>query len=107
MLVGSEVRRVAVVGGSRIPFARAHGAYARVGNQDMLTAAFKAVVGRFGLRGEVLGDAMAGAVMKHHHQWNLVRECVLGSGLDARTPDHQQDRARPDRLRARRRRGHG
>ena len=93
MLVGSEVRRVAVVGGSRIPFARAHGAYARVGNQDMLTAAFKAVVGRFGLRGEVLGDAMAGAVMKHHHQWNLVRECVLGSGLDARTPGLDLQRA--------------
>ena len=49
MLVGSQVRRVAVVGGSRIPFARAHGAYARVGNQEMLTAAFKAVVERFGL----------------------------------------------------------
>ena len=47
MLVGSQVRRVAVIGGSRIPFARAHGAYARVGNQEMLTAAFKAVVGPF------------------------------------------------------------
>ena len=62
MLVGSRVRRVAIVGGSRIPFARAHGAYARVGNQEMLTASFKALVDRFGLRGELfprVADAYA------------------------------------------------
>jgi len=39
MLVGTQIRKVAIVGGSRIPFARAHGAYARLGNQQMLTAA--------------------------------------------------------------------
>jgi acetyl-CoA C-acetyltransferase len=33
MLVGSSPRRVAVIGGARIPFARAQGAYASVGNQ--------------------------------------------------------------------------
>jgi acetyl-CoA C-acetyltransferase len=93
MLVGSQVRRVAVIGGSRIPFARAHGAYARVGNQEMLTAAFKAVVGRFGLKGEVLGEVAAGAVMKHSSQWNLVRECVLGSSLAAETPGVDLQRA--------------
>jgi len=93
MLVGSQVRRVAVVGGSRIPFARAHGAYARVGNQEMLTAAFKAVVDRFGLRGEALGDVIAGAVMKHSSQWNLVRESVLGAGLAPETPGLDLQRA--------------
>jgi acetyl-CoA C-acetyltransferase len=93
MLVGSRVRRVAIVGGSRIPFARAHGAYARVGNQDMLTASFKALVDRFGLRGEVLGDVIAGAVMKHSSQWNLVRECVLGCGLAPETPGLDLQRA--------------
>jgi acetyl-CoA C-acetyltransferase len=93
MLAGTQVRRVAIVGGSRIPFARAHGAYARVGNQEMLTAAFSAVVGRFGLRGAVLGDVVAGAVMKHSSQWNLVRECVLGSGLAPETPGLDLQRA--------------
>ena len=93
MLVGSQVRRVAIVGGSRIPFARAHGAYARVGNQEMLTAALRAVVGRFGLRGEVLGDVVAGAVMKHSSQWNLARECALGSGLAPETPGLDLQRA--------------
>ena len=93
MLVGSRVRRVAIVGGSRIPFARAHGAYARVGNQEMLTASFKALVDRFGLRGEVMGDVIAGAVMKHSSQWNLVRECVLGSGLAPETPGMDLQRA--------------
>ena len=93
MLVGSQVRRVAIVGGSRIPFARAHGAYARVGNQEMLTAVLRAVVGRFGLRGQVLGEVAAGAVMKHSSQWNLVRECVLGCGLAPETPGVDLQRA--------------
>ena len=86
MLVGTELRRVAVVGGVRIPFARAHGAYARVGNQEMLTAVLRGLVERFGLRGQRLGEVVAGAVMKHATQWNLVRECVLGSGLAPETP---------------------
>jgi acetyl-CoA C-acetyltransferase len=93
MLVGSAVRRVAIVGGVRIPFARAHGAYASVGNQDMLTAAFRGVVDRFKLQGVRLGDAMAGAVIKHSKDYNLVRESVLASGLDPQTPGADIQRA--------------
>ena len=93
MLVGSAVRRVAIVGGLRIPFARAHGAYASVGNQEMLTAAFRGVVERYRLQGERLGDAIAGAVIKHSKDYNLVRECVLGSGLDPQTPGLDVQRA--------------
>jgi len=93
MLVGSQVRRVAVIGGSRIPFARSHGAYARVGNQEMLTAALKAVVDRHGLKGQRLGEVIAGAVIKHSSQWNLVRECVLGCGLAPETPSFDLQRA--------------
>jgi acetyl-CoA C-acetyltransferase len=93
MLVGSAVRRVAIVGGLRIPFARAHGAYAAVGNQEMLTAAFRGIVERYKLQGVRLGDAMAGAVIKHSKDYNLVRECVLGSGLDPQTPGADLQRA--------------
>ena len=93
MLVGSQVRRVAIVGGVRIPFARGMGAYAAFGNQQMLTAAFRGVVTRFGLEGVRLGDVMAGAVMKHSSQWNLVRECVLDSGLAPDTPGIDLQRA--------------
>ena len=93
MLVGSAARRVAIVGGIRIPFARAHGAYAGVGNQDMLTAAFRAVVERYKLQGERLGDAMAGAVIKHSKDYNLVRESVLSSGLSPQTPGADLQRA--------------
>ena len=93
MLIGSKVRRVAIIGGSRIPFARGMGAYAGVGNQQMLTAAFKGVVDRFQLAGERLGDVAAGAVMKHSSQWNLTRESVLGSGLAAETPGLDLQRA--------------
>jgi acetyl-CoA C-acetyltransferase len=93
MLVGSAVRRVAIVGGIRIPFARAHGAYATVGNQEMLTAAFRGVVDRYKLQGVRLGDAIAGAVIKHSRDYSLVRECVLSSGLHPETPGADVQRA--------------
>jgi acetyl-CoA C-acetyltransferase len=93
MLVGSAVRRVAIVGGVRIPFARSYTAYAQVGNQDMLTAAFRGVVERFKLHGERLGDVAAGAVIKHSKDYNLARECVLSSGLDPQTPAVDLQRA--------------
>ncbi len=93
MLVGTSPRRVAIVGGVRIPFVRGNGAYAQVGNQDMLTAALRGVVERYGLQGQRLDDVAAGAVMKHSSQWNLTRESVLGSGLAAETPGLDLQRA--------------
>src|SRR6202011_3407155 len=93
MLVGSSPRRVAIVGGVRIPFVRSNGAYAHVGNQEMLTASLGAVVDRYGLKGQRLDDVAAGAVMKHASQWNLTRESVLGSGLAAETPGLDLQRA--------------
>jgi acetyl-CoA C-acetyltransferase len=93
MLVGASARRVAIVGGARIPFARGNGAYAQVGNQEMLIAALRGVVERFGLRGQRVDDVAAGAVMKHSSQWNLTRESVLGCGLAAETPGLDLQRA--------------
>ncbi|HEY3656802.1 MAG TPA: acetyl-CoA C-acetyltransferase [Steroidobacteraceae bacterium] len=93
MLVGSSARPVAIVGGVRIPFARGDGAYALVGNQDMLTAALRGVVERYALQGQRVDDVAAGAVMKHSSQWNLTREAVLGSGLAAETPGLDLQRA--------------
>ncbi|MBS0365767.1 MAG: acetyl-CoA C-acetyltransferase [Proteobacteria bacterium] len=93
MLVGSAVRRVAILGGVRIPFARAYTAYATASNQEMLTAVFQALVSRFGLQGQRLGDAAGGAVIKHPRDYNLVRESVLGCGLDPQTPGLDLQRA--------------
>jgi acetyl-CoA C-acetyltransferase len=93
MLVGATARRVAIIGGVRIPFARGNGAYAQVGNQEMLTAVLRGVVERYGLQGQRLDDVAAGAVMKHSSQWNLTRESVLGCGLAAETPGLDCQRA--------------
>jgi len=93
MLVGSVARRVAIVGGIRIPFARSYGAYATLSNQDMLTAVFRDVVERFRLGGVRLGDVAAGAVIKHSRDYDLTRESVLGSGLDPHTPGLDMQRA--------------
>jgi acetyl-CoA C-acetyltransferase len=82
----TKTRRVAVVGGNRIPFARSNTAYADASNQEMLTAAIDGLVARFGLEGERLGEVVAGAVLKHARDFNLTREAVLGSKLSAETP---------------------
>jgi acetyl-CoA C-acetyltransferase len=93
MLVGNQVRRVVIVGGLRIPFVRAMGAYAECSNQDMLTAVLRGLVARHQLAGVRLGDVAAGAVLKHARDFNLVRECVLGSGLSPETPGLDLQRA--------------
>jgi acetyl-CoA C-acetyltransferase len=82
----AKTRRVAVIGGNRIPFARSNTVYAGVSNQEMLTATIDGLVTRFGLEGEVVGEVVAGAVLKHARDFNLVRECVLGSRLSPETP---------------------
>jgi len=81
-----ETRRVAVIGGNRLPFARSNTVYANASNQDMLTAAIDGLVARFGLEGERLGEVVAGAVLKHSRDFNLTREAVLGSKLSPETP---------------------
>ena len=85
--------RVAIVGGARIPFARANGAYNDASNQDMLTAAMRSLVERYGLKGERVGEVAAGAVIKHSRDWNLARESTLGSGLHPETPAYDLQRA--------------
>ncbi|WP_034272229.1 acetyl-CoA C-acetyltransferase [Actinospica robiniae] len=86
-------RRVAVLGGSRIPFARADGPYATASTQDLLGAALDGLVRRFALAGTVVGEVAAGAVLKHSRDFNLAREVVLGSALDPRTPAYDLQQA--------------
>ena len=89
----TPLRRVAILGGNRIPFARSNGAYARASNQDMLTATLDGLVDRFDLVGERLGEVVAGAVLKHSRDFNLTREAVLGSRLSAQTPAYDIQQA--------------
>ena len=84
---------VAILGGNRIPFARSNGPYAEASNQDMLTSAIDGLVARLGLGGERVGEVVAGAVLKHARDFNLVRECVLGSALSSETPAYDLQQA--------------
>ena len=81
-----NTRRVAILGGNRIPFARADGAYAHASNQDMFTAVLDGLADRFDLKGTKLDAVIGGAVLKHSRDFNLMRECVLGSSLSSYTP---------------------
>ena len=87
------VRRVAILGGNRIPFARSNSTYSRASNQDMQAAALDGLVKRFGLEGVELGEVVTGAVLKHSRDWNLAREVVLGSRLAPTTPAHDIQQA--------------
>jgi acetyl-CoA C-acetyltransferase len=91
--MAASVRRVAILGGNRIPFARADGPYAAATNQDLLTATLDGLVARFGLAGQRVGEVVAGAVLKHSRDYNLTRECVLGSRLDPGTPAYDIQQA--------------
>jgi acetyl-CoA C-acetyltransferase len=86
-------RAAAILGGNRIPFARSNGPYAQASNQDMLTTTIDGLVARFGLAGEVLDEVVAGAVLKHARDFNLTRECVMGSALDDATPAYDVQQA--------------
>src|SRR4051812_6442809 len=81
-----QSRAVAVVGYNRIPFARHNTTYAHAGNQDMMTAALGGLVDKYKLHGALLGEVAGGAVIKHTREFNLMRECVMGTALDPATP---------------------
>ena len=89
----AAVRDAVVLGGNRTPFSRAGRAYAEASNQELLTAAIEGLVARFGLQGERLGEVVGGAVLKHSRDFNLVRECVLGSSLSPQTPAYDVQQA--------------
>ncbi|EMO2016888.1 acetyl-CoA C-acetyltransferase [Pseudomonas aeruginosa] len=89
----TQLRRVAIVGGNRIPFARSNTVYATASNQEMLTSALEGLVERYNLHGERLGEVVAGAVLKHSRDFNLTRECVLGSRLAPETPGYDIQQA--------------
>jgi len=87
------VRRVAILGGNRVPFARSNTAYSKISNQELLTSALRGLVDRFDLQGQRMGDVVAGAVIKHSRDFNLTRESVLSSGLAPETPAYDIQQA--------------
>ena len=89
----NTVRRVAILGGNRIPFARSNGAYFTASNSDMFTAALNGLVERFNLQGQRLGEVVAGAVLKHSRDFNMTRECVLDTQLASETPAYDIQQA--------------
>lgn len=86
-------RPVAILGGVRIPFCRNNTAYADVGNLGMSIRTLGALVEKFGLHGEQLGEVAMGAVLKHSSDWNIGREATLSSGLSPLTPGITLQRA--------------
>ena len=123
MLHDGRAIRVAVVGGSRIPFCRSHSVYRDCTNQDLMTARSQRLCQQVRLEGPDARRRRLGAVIKHSRDWNLARESVIESGLSyerrrrpaarlrhqhrGRDHDREQDRARADRVRHRGRHRHG
>ncbi len=91
--MSQTIRRVAILGGNRIPFARSNGPYLKASNSDMLSAALNGLIERFHLQGQQLGEVVAGAVLKHSRDFNLTRECILNTQLAAETPAYDLQQA--------------
>ena len=86
MTTNKETRKVAIIGYNRIPFARQNTAYTTASNQDMMVASLNGLIEKYKLQGELLGEVAGGAVIKSSSDLNLMRECVLSTSLDKRTP---------------------
>src|SRR5690606_20691883 len=86
MLTGNQARKVAILGYNRIPFARQNTAYVNTGNKDMMVAALNGLIKKYSLSGKLLGEVAGGAVIKHSSEINLMRQCVLSTTLDPKTP---------------------
>ncbi len=86
MLANTQPRKVAIVGYNRIPFARQNTAHTLSSNQDMMVAALNGLIDRYNLKGELLGEVAGGAVIKSSLVLNLMRESVMSTSLDQRTP---------------------
>ncbi|TVS13174.1 MAG: acetyl-CoA C-acetyltransferase [Wenzhouxiangella sp.] len=82
----SALRKIVVVGGTRIPFCRSNTLYSEQTNQNMLTGAIQGLVDRYQLQGKQLDQVIAGAVTTHSKDWNLAREAVLSTSLSPLTP---------------------
>jgi acetyl-CoA C-acetyltransferase len=91
--MNAKTRKVAIVGGNRIPFARSNSVYSHASNQDMLTAALDGLIDRYGLQGETLGEVAGGAVLKHSRDRDLTRESVLSTRLAPETPGYDVQQA--------------
>lgn len=89
----APTRRVAIIGGNRIPFARSNTVYAHDSNQDLLVAALQGLVDRYNLHGQRLGELAAGAVIKHSRDFNLARESLLSTTLSPDTPAYDVQQA--------------
>ncbi len=81
-----SLRRVAIVGGVRIPFCRSNTLYADLSNLEMMTATLTGLVDKYDLAGRHIDEVVGGAVVSHSKDWNIAREAVLGTKLAASTP---------------------
>jgi len=86
MAVHNLPKKVVIAGYSRIPFARQFTNYATASNRDMMVAAMNGLIDKYNLADMQLGEVAGGAVIKHSWEINLMRECVLHTSLDPKTP---------------------
>jgi acetyl-CoA C-acetyltransferase len=87
------MRKVAIIGGKRIPFAKSFSNYMGVSNQELMKPAIQALVEAHGLHDKTLGEVVLGTVIKHSADWNLSRDITLNSGLSWNTPAYDISQA--------------
>src|SRR5450631_1889568 len=85
-MADQTLRRIAVIGGSRIPFCRSNSLYADQTNLKMMSTALSGLVDKYNLKGVAIGEVVGGAVVTHSRDWNLAREAIIDTRLHPTTP---------------------
>lgn len=88
-----NTRPVYILGGARTPFVKSMTHYADINTQTLMTDVLQALVTHLNLDGQIIGDVGLGAIMNSSKNWNLARECVLGTTLSPYTPAYTLQRA--------------
>ncbi|RFS19683.1 acetyl-CoA C-acetyltransferase [Chitinophaga silvatica] len=87
------MKKVAILGGKRIPFVKSFKEYNHLSNQELITPCLNALIETFNLKGKRIGEVAFGALLNRSTDWNFSRECVLGTSLDPHTPAYNLQRA--------------
>ncbi|MEQ1613559.1 MAG: acetyl-CoA C-acetyltransferase [Hyphomicrobiaceae bacterium] len=80
------LRRIAIVGGVRIPFCRSNTLYTDLTNLEMMTTVLNGLADKYKLAGVHIDEVVGGAVVTHSRDFNIAREAVIGSKLAPSTP---------------------
>jgi acetyl-CoA C-acetyltransferase len=82
----SDIKKVCIIAGKRIPFMRSSTSYMGRPLRELIKPAMDSLISELNLEGREIGEVAMGAVNKHAYDFALAREIVMDSKLSPMTP---------------------